>query len=173
MLMAALNEEVDGYLGRGRYQRDEQFRGYRNGTTSRRLTLGSGTVGLDQPRLRDVPGDQEPFDSKILRKYQRRSDTIDETFMKLFIEGLATRDFEPSLRLLMGRKAPLSASVISRLTQQFRGAYESFEQQDLKPLRFVYIWADGIVRHEALWNRVGCKDPPLVCRSKPMKLEAA
>jgi len=122
MLLSALNEEVDAYLGRSRYQRDAGFRGYRNGTTPRRLTLGSGTVELDQPRVRDIPPDQEPFESRILRKYQRRSDTIDETFMKLFIEGLATRDFEPALRLLMGERAPLSASVISRLTQRFRAA---------------------------------------------------
>ena len=144
MLMAALNEEVDAYLGRSRYQRDATFRGYRNGTTPRRLTLGSGTVELDQPRVRDIPAGQEPFDSKILRKYQRRSDTIDETFMKLFIEGLATRDFEPALRLLMGEKPPLSASVISRLTQRFRTAYEAFEQQDLREHTFVYAWADGL-----------------------------
>ena len=38
MLMAALNAEVDAYLGRGRYQRDGEFRGHRNGTTPRRLT---------------------------------------------------------------------------------------------------------------------------------------
>ena len=156
MLMAALNEEVDAYLGRSRYQRDEAFRGYRNGTTPRRLTLGSGTVELDQPRVRDIPRDQEPFDSKILRKYQRRSDTIDETFMKLFIEGLATRDFEPALRLLMGEKAPLSASVISRLTQRFRAGYEAFEQQDLSELRFVYIWCDGIYLKAGLGTEKAC-----------------
>jgi len=156
MLMAALNEEVDAYLGRSRYQRDEAFRGYRNGTTPRRLTLGSGTVELDQPRVRDIPRDQESFESKILRKYQRRSDTIDETFMKLFIEGLATRDFEPALRLLMGEKAPLSASVISRLTQRFRAAYEAFERQDLSELRFVYIWSDGIYLKAGLGTEKAC-----------------
>jgi hypothetical protein len=31
----------------------------------------------------------------------------------------------------------------------------------------------GWVRHEALCDRVGCKDPPVACRSKPLKLEAA
>ena len=36
MLMAAMNEEVDAYLGRGRYERDGEFRGYRNGTTPSR-----------------------------------------------------------------------------------------------------------------------------------------
>ena len=31
----------------------------------------------------------------------------------------------------------------------------------------------GWVRHEALHDRVGCKDPPTACRSRPLKLEAA
>jgi hypothetical protein len=30
----------------------------------------------------------------------------------------------------------------------------------------------GWVRHEALCDRVGCKDPPAACRSRPLKLEA-
>jgi len=156
MLMAAMKEEVDAYLGRGRYQRDGEFRGYRNGTTPRRLTLGSGTVELNQPRVRDVPRGQEAFESKIIRKYQRRSDTIDETFMKLFIEGLATRDFEPALRLLLGEKAPLSASVISRLTQRFRAAYQAFEQKDLREHTFVYTWADGIYLKAGLGTEKAC-----------------
>jgi transposase-like protein len=157
MLMTALGEEVDAYLGRGRYERrDGPFRGYRNGSTPRRLTLGSGTVELSQPRVRDIPPGQDPFESKIIRKYQRRSDTIDETFMKLFVEGLATRDFEPALRLLMGEKAPLSASVISRLTQRFRATYEAFERQDLSAIRLVYIWADGIYLKAGLGTEKAC-----------------
>ncbi|MFQ5668663.1 MAG: IS256 family transposase [Candidatus Binatia bacterium] len=180
MLMEALNEEVDAYLGRDRYQRvgacgpgdrghecgPEQagngggrrgsFRGYRNGTTPRRLTLGSGTVDLRAPRVRDIPPGQEPFASGILRKYQRRSDTIDATFMKLFIEGLATRDFEPALRLLMGEQAPLSASVISRLTQRFKARYEAFDGGDLSNRRYVYIWADGIYLKAGLGTEKAC-----------------
>ena len=31
----------------------------------------------------------------------------------------------------------------------------------------------GWVRHEALFDRVGCKDPPAACRSRSLKLEAA
>ncbi|MBK9120259.1 MAG: transposase [Phycisphaerales bacterium] len=118
------------YLQRDRYQRQGEFRGYRNGTTPRRLTLGSGTVPLEVPQVRDIPPGQEPFESKIVRKYQRRSDTIEETFMRLFIEGLATRDFEPALRLLAGNDAPLSPSTISRLTQRFRVEYAAFDRQD-------------------------------------------
>jgi transposase-like protein len=156
MLLAALEDEVNVYLQRDRYQRQVAFRGYRNGTTPRRLTLGSGTVPLDVPRVRDIPRDQEAFESKILRKYQRRSDTIDETFMRLFIEGMATRDFEPALRLLTGADAPLSPSTISRLTQQFRTAYTAFDRQDLSQWQFVYIWADGIYLKAGLGTEKAC-----------------
>ena len=50
MLMTTLADEVDAYLGRGRYQRGGGLGGYRNGSSLRRLTLGSGTVALDTPR---------------------------------------------------------------------------------------------------------------------------
>jgi transposase-like protein len=156
LLMTALGDEVDAYLGRGRYERGEGFRGYRNGSSPRRMTLGSGTVSLQTPRVRDIPPGQEPFESKIIRKYQRRSDTIDETFMNLFVEGLATRDFEPSLRLLVGEQAPLSPSVISRLTQRFKAKYEAFDRQDLSGHTFVYVWADGIYLKAGLGTEKAC-----------------
>jgi transposase-like protein len=156
MLMAALQDERDAYLGRGRYQRSDSYRGYRNGSTPHRLTLGCGTVQLDVPRVRDIPSGQEPFESKIVRKYQRRSDTIDETFMKLFIEGLATRDFEPSLRLLVGEQAPLSPSTISRLTHKFKVQYAAFDRQKLDDRTFVYIWADGIYLKAGLGTEKAC-----------------
>ena len=156
MLMMALNEEVDSYLGRDRYQRTEGFRGYRNGTTPRSLTVGSGRIDLAVPRLRDVPEGQEPFESKILGKYQRRSDTVDQTFLNLFVEGLATRDFEPALRLLVGQDAPLSASTISRLTAQFRKEYEAFDRKDWSGTTFVYVWADGVYLKAGLLRAQAC-----------------
>lgn len=156
MLVTALQEEVETYLGRDRYQRTGEFRGYRNGSTGRTVTLGAGTMDLPVPRVRDVPAGQEPFESKVLRKYQRRSDTIDATFMNLFIEGLATRDFEPALRLLVGQDAPLSPSTISRLTGQFKEQYEAFDRQDLHGRTFLYVWADGIYLKAGLGTEKVC-----------------
>jgi putative transposase len=156
MLTAALNDEVEAYLGRARYQRSYVHRGYRNGSTRRTLTLGAGTVDLAVPRVRDVPDGQEPFDSQIVGKYQRRSQTIDAVFLNLFVEGLATRDFEPALRLLVGQDAPLSPSTISRLTQQFKAEYETFDRQELSERRFCYIWADGIHLKAGLGTEKAC-----------------
>ena len=50
MLAAALEEEVSGFLGRDRYERGEEFRGYRNGYhRSRELSgsLGGGGEGAE------------------------------------------------------------------------------------------------------------------------------
>jgi putative transposase len=156
MLMAALGEEVDAYLGREAYERGGGRRGYRNGSSPRRLTLGSGTIDLAMPRVRDIPEGQAPFESKIVRRYQRRSDAIDRTFMQLFIEGLATRDFEPALRLLMGQEAPLSPSTISRLLGEFRSEYEAFDRKDLSGTTLVYLWADGIYLKAGLGTEKAC-----------------
>ena len=42
MLAAALEEKVSGFLGRERYERGDEFRGYRNGYhPSRELTVGA------------------------------------------------------------------------------------------------------------------------------------
>ena len=72
------------------------------------------------------------------------------------MEGLATRDFEPALRLLVGQDAPLSPSTISRLTKNFKGQYDAFDHQDLSNRKFVYIWADGIYLKAGLGTEKAC-----------------
>jgi len=156
ILTEALNEEVEAYLGRGRYERVDTYHGYRNGSTPRRLTLGGGTIDLAVPRVRAIPPGQASFASQILRKHQRRSDTLDQTFLNLFVEGLATRDFEPALRLLAGQEAPLSPSTISRLTKQFKNHYDAFDRQAFHERKFVYIWADGIYLKAGLGMEKAC-----------------
>ena len=45
MLAAALEEEVSGFLGRDRYERGEEFRGYRNGYHRSQGTDGGSLSG--------------------------------------------------------------------------------------------------------------------------------
>ncbi len=52
MLAIALEEEVNGFLERARYQRGKEFRGYRNGYhPPRELTVGLGPVKVRVPRV--------------------------------------------------------------------------------------------------------------------------
>ena len=62
----------------------------------------------------------------------------------MFLEGLATRDFEPALRSLLGTKATLSPSTIVRLNQQFKGEYEDWTKSSLSGQAICYVWVDGL-----------------------------
>ena len=67
---------MSGFLGRDRYERGEEFRGYRNGYhQSRELTVGVSAVEVKAPRVRDVPAEVAGggFESKIVRRYERTS----------------------------------------------------------------------------------------------------
>ena len=61
MLAAVLEEEVNAFLGRHRYQRGRTFRGYRNGYhPARELTVGLGPVAVRVPRVAQVPREVAP-----------------------------------------------------------------------------------------------------------------
>ena len=98
MLAAALQEEVNAFLGRDRYERDEGFRRYRNGYhRGMELTVGVSAVEVKAPRVSDVPAEVSGagFESKIVRRYVRTSHQTQDLFRKLYVEGLSTGDFEP------------------------------------------------------------------------------
>ena len=146
MLAAALEAEVTAFLGRGRYERGEAFRGYRNGFHApRQVTVGVGAVDVRVPRVADVPADVSAagFQSQIVRKYQRASQTTQRLFVRLYLEGLATGDFEPVFRELVGETTALSANAIVRLKEQWAQEYAAWRQRPLTE-RYAYLWADGL-----------------------------
>jgi len=146
MLTAALDAEVTAFLGRGRYERGGAFRGYRNGFhAARALTGGVGAVDVRVPRVADVPAEVAPdgFQSQLVGRYQRASQTTQRLFVRLYLEGLATGDFEPVLRELVGETTALSANTIVRLKEQWGHEYAHWRQRALTE-RYAYLWADGL-----------------------------
>jgi transposase-like protein len=148
MIQGALEAEVTEFLGRlpgEKSEAAEGFRGYRNGHhKERKISTAVGALTLRQPRVSDVPTEAGEYRSQLLRPYKRRSEGLDSLFPRLFIEGLATRDFEPALRALIGEEAPLSPSSISRLNKQFKDEYNEWKSRRLDDLEIIYMWADGI-----------------------------
>lgn len=145
MLRKALEAEVGGYLQREKHKRSRTCRGYRNGYgKERHLSFCGGTIPVKVPRVSDIPGGQAPFEPAVVQRYQRRSPMLDKQFRDLYREGLATRDFEPCFRLLLGETATLSPSTISRLTKEYQKEFEEFLRRDLSSERYYYLWADGI-----------------------------
>jgi len=142
LLVSAMEAEVTAFLGRQRYERQDGSPGYRNGYgKSRRVTVGAGTVELRAPRVRETA---EPFTSQVLPAYQRRSRAVQELIPELYVQGLATGDFEPALRGLLGETAALSPSTVVRLKQEWETEYEAWRTRSLADHRYAYLWCDGV-----------------------------
>ncbi len=147
MLIAALEEEVNGFLERLRYQRGKEFRGYRNGYHPvRELTVGLGPVKVRVPRVAKVPPHValQGFQSQIVKRYQRASETTKRLFARLYLEGLATGDFEPVFRELVGETTALSPNAIVRLKESWEQEYAAWRKQPLWEHQYPYVWGDGV-----------------------------
>lgn len=139
-----LEEEVDDLLGRKKSERrtEESAPGYRNGyARPRKLSLSSGTVTVERPRVRDL---EERFVSRLLPLFKRRTEEVGALLPELYLHGLSLGDFELALRGLLGDGAPLSPSSILRLKAEWQQQYEVWKRRDLADLELVYLWADGI-----------------------------
>lgn len=146
MLQAMLEVEIDDFLGRQGYQRTCEYRGYRNGHLPKlTIGVGMGAVEVSLPRVSDVPPDVSPdgFHSEIVSRYQRRSRTQARLMARLDLEGLASGDFEPVFRALVGETAALSPSSILKLKADWQQEYESWKKRPLRG-RYVYLYADGL-----------------------------
>jgi putative transposase len=152
MLAAALEVEVDAYIACFAEQVDEHGHRLvrRNGhAPARQLATGAGQVEVARPRVDDrrmdpASGQRARFHSQILPRWCRRSPKVAAVLPLLYLHGLSSQDFVPALTELFGSAAGLSASVITRLTQQWQAEREAFGQRDLQGVDYVYCWADGV-----------------------------
>ena len=147
MLADALEEEVAAFLGRAKGGRGGPFRGDRNGYHAERdLTVGTMAVPVRVPRVADVPPEAAPdgFASQLVPKYQRTSAATQQRFARLYLEGLASGDFEPVFRELVGATAALSPAAIVRLKAVWAEEYATWRGRRLDAHRYAYVWADGV-----------------------------
>jgi transposase-like protein len=151
MLAEALEAEVQDYLDAARGERDEQGRALvvRNGhANEREILCGAGEVEVKAPRVNDKRvdenGERKRFKSVLLPPYMRRSPKVTEVLPLLYLHGLSSGDFVPALEEFFGTKAGLSATTITRLSEQWQQEREHFMRRDLSGRDYVYVWVDGI-----------------------------
>src|SRR3954449_6447512 len=153
MIATALEAEVADYIERFAEERDEDGKRLvvRNGRArERRVTVGSGTVAVQAPRVNDKrvdeqTGERQRFSSKILPAYARRSPKVNDVLPVLYLRGLSTGDFRPALEQLLGEDAAgLSPSTISRLCKDWEAEHERFRTRSLRFHRYAYLFVDGV-----------------------------
>ncbi|MER3425090.1 MAG: IS256 family transposase [Nitrospiraceae bacterium] len=139
-----LEQEVSEFLGRRKSQRRvwSEEQGYRNGYGKpRRLTLSCGTITVQRPRVRET---EARFVSHVLPLFKRKSTTIEAFIPERSLHGLASGDFEPALRGLVGDGAPLSGSTVARLKEKWQEELVLWQSRRLAELDAVYCWVDGV-----------------------------
>lgn len=152
MLAAALEAEVDAYVAGLAGEVDEQGRRLvvRNGHAQpRQIQTGAGAVEVVAPRVNDrrveeTTGERYRFRSQILPPWARKSPKVAEVLPLMYLHGMSSKDFAPALQEFFGSQAGLSASVVTRLTQQWQEEAERFARRSLADRAYVYIWADGV-----------------------------
>ena len=167
MLAEALQAEVEAYIAQFADVRDKKGHRLvvRNGFhESRTVTTSAGAVDVTAPRVNDKrvdpdTGERQRFSSAILPAWARKSPQVVQVLPLLYLHGLSSSDFGPALEQFLGSTAGLSAATITRLTAQWQDDAEAFTKRSLTDTDYVYVWVDGIVRREALCNRVRVKGP--------------
>ena len=150
MLADMIQQEVEDWIAQRAHLRDEQGRRQvvRNGCLPKReITTGVGPIEVQQPRVRDRrPADQaEPFTSKILPPYLRKTKSIEELIPWLYLKGISTGDFSEALKALVGPDCPgLSATTVTRLKSVWEQEFQEWSKRSLEGKQYVYVWADGV-----------------------------
>ena len=139
LLAEALAAEVEVCIAGLAEERDEAGRRLvvRNGYHEPREVLTSaGAVEVTVPRVNDRrvdpdTGERRRFTSVILPPWCRKTPKINEVLPLLYLHGLSSGDFGPALGQFLGSSAGLSSSVITKLTETWRGEQRAFAARDL------------------------------------------
>ena len=150
MLTTAIEAEVAEWIEAHRHLQDSggHRQVVRNGyLPERSITTGVGPVKVRQPRVHDrrTRDAAEPFSSKILPPYLRKTRSIEELLPWLYLKGISTGDFNEALQALVGPACPgLSASTITRLLEGWQTEYQAWSKRSLQDRQYVYLWVDGV-----------------------------
>jgi putative transposase len=150
LLTQAIEAEVAEWIDSHQHIRDRNCHRQvvRNGHLPQRTIMtGVGALEVQQPRVLDrrAAKEVEPFSSRILPPYLRKTKSIEELIPWLYLKGISTGDFSEALAALVGPEAKgLSASTITRLKEVWQGEFQEWNQRPLKGKEYVYVWADGV-----------------------------
>jgi hypothetical protein len=151
MLAAALEAEVEAYVTSLIDERDEEGHRLvvRNGhAVPRSLVTGAGPIEVRAPRVDDrrvdeVTGEKMRFRSAILPPWARKSPKVADVLPLMYLHGMSSGDFVPTLEEFFGSVAGLSASVVTRLSTEWQKEQERFAHRSLKDVDYIYVYADG------------------------------
>ena len=146
MFADVLNEvlqcEMDEQLGYDKHERTEsgeEKKNYRNGSTKRKLKTQLGEVEISVPRDRN--GEYEP---KIIDKYQRNADGLEDKILSLYAHGMSTRDIQEQIKDLYN--VDISSELVSKISEKILPEVNEWQNRPLEEY-YPFIFMDAIHYH--------------------------
>jgi putative transposase len=137
ILQEALEAEMDTELGYDKYNiSGKQTDNSRNGYSKKTIKSELGSVKLDIPR--DRKGEFEP---KILPKYKRNVNGIEDKIMALYSAGMTTRDITEQIKNLYDIE--ISAEMVSNITSRIIPVVTEWQNRPLERI-YSFVFMDAI-----------------------------
>src|SRR5215813_7991028 len=148
VLQEVLEQEQAEVLGRGRYERRDGARGYRNGYEEGTLKTAEGVLRVKVPQIR---GREEPYRSQVWGQVAKTGEVLKRLIVEMYAGGLSQRDIEYSLEKALGQFI-LSKSTVSELTDTLTQEYEAFRTRDLSGYEVAYLFMDAVYEPLRRWG---------------------
>lgn len=148
VLQEALEREQAAALGRGRYERRDDPRGYRNGYEVGTLKTAEGVLRVQVPQVRDR---EEPYRSTLWGDLANTSEVLKTLSVEMYAGGMSQRDIEYSLEKAVGQFV-LCKSTVSELTDTLTQEYETFRTRELSGYEVAYLFIDSVYEPLRRWG---------------------
>jgi transposase-like protein len=141
VIQRAIEDEVAAFLGRARYAREPEARGWRNGQRPRQIHTAEGPLTIEVPQLR---GSLVRFVSSVIPDIRGiiRTRPLEALVIGAYVRGLSDRDIEDLAH--EAGLGQLSKSSVSRLCGELRDRYRAFRARSLADVRLLALFLDAI-----------------------------
>jgi len=143
-----LEAEMTTFLGAESRQRTSTRRGYRSGHRLRSLKTRVGRIWVDLPCERS-----SQFKTQLFDRYQRSERAFLLALQEMYLQGVSTRRVQKITEALCS--LPISASEVSRLTQELDQTLEAWRRRRLTEPYFALI-VDARYEYVRADHRVSC-----------------
>jgi transposase-like protein len=142
VLQEVMEAELDCQLGYERQKvrpkngNDEMSKNYRNGYSKKTIKTQLGKVQVNIPRDRN--GEYEP---KIIEKYSRNADGMEEKIISLYAAGMTTRDIADQVKNLYD--IDISPELVSKITEKVMPQVLEWQSRGLEAI-YPFVFMDAI-----------------------------
>lgn len=140
VIQTVMEVELDEELGRERCQRSSEPEGtprnYRNGYAKKTVKIQLGEVDIKVPRDRNGT-----FEPKIIGKYSRNADGMEDKILALYACGMSQRDIAEQIKELYD--VEISPELVTKISEKIMPEVTTWQNRPLESV-YPFIFMDAI-----------------------------